>query len=199
MKKLIVSQTFLVMGLALAAGAQTAPNKVGVIHIQNAIVSTRDGQKASADLSARYEPKRKEIEQKQNEINGLQDQLKRGSNTLSEEAKQSLMRDVDQRTRSFNRVTEDAQSDFEQDRNRLLQELGQRLMIVIQKYAQDNGYSLIIDISAPETPVLWAATAIDITNDIVGLYDKNAPPPAQAPAPAAPKAVSPLKPAPAKK
>jgi len=181
----ILISPFLMMGLALSAVAQGVPAKVAVIHIQNAIVSTRDGQKAATDLQARYDPKRKEIEQKQQEINALQEKLKRGSNTMSEEAKQSLMTEIDQKTRSLNRVAEDAQADFEQDQNRLLQDLGQRMMVVIQKYAQDNGFALVIDISSPQTPVLWAATAIDITDEIVGLYDKNTAPPA-APAAAPP-------------
>ena len=185
MNRQILISPFLMMGLALSAVAQGVPAKVAVIHIQNAIVSTRDGQKAATDLQARYDPKRKEIEQKQQEVNALQEKLKRGSNTMSEEAKQSLMTEIDQKTRSLNRVAEDAQADFEQDQNRLLQDLGQRMMVVIQKYAQDNGFALVIDISSPQTPVLWAATAIDITDEIVGLYDKNTAPPA-APAAAPP-------------
>ena len=182
MKRQILISPYLMMGLALSAAAQGVPAKVAVIHIQNAIVSTRDGQKAAADLQARYDPKRKEIEKRQQEIAGLQDRLKRGSNTMSDEAKQALMTEIDQKNRSLNRAAEDAQDDFEQDQNRLLQELGQRMMVVIQKYAQDNGFALVIDISSPQTPVLWAATAIDITDEIVGLYDKNTAPPAAAPA-----------------
>ncbi|MCS6951276.1 MAG: OmpH family outer membrane protein [Bryobacterales bacterium] len=160
---------------AQGPGSQTVPTKVGIINIQQAILSTRDGQKAANDLQQRYEPKRKELEQKQNEINALREQLNRGSNTMSEEARQALMRQIDQKTRALNRDTEDAQADFEQDQNRILQELGQRMMVVIGKYARDNGYALILDVSSPQTPVLYAANGIDITSDIVALYDKNTP------------------------
>jgi len=95
----------------------------------------------------------------------------------------------------LNRDTEDAQADFEQDQNRILQELGQRMMVVIGKYARDNGYALILDVSSPQTPVLYAANGIDITSDIVALYDKNTPtdatPPKPAAAPPKPPAVAP--------
>ena len=70
-----------------------------------------------------------------------------------------------------------------------------------QEYAQDNGYTLILDVSSQQTPVLYAANGIDITQDIIGLYDKNAPSAsvnapgrsnsATAPSPAAPKPVAP--------
>ena len=179
----------LVAASAVVAGAQSSPasTRVGVIHIQQAIVSTVEGKKAAGELQQRYDPRRKEIEEKQKEIAALRDQLQKGSNTMSDQAKQTLALEIDQKTKSLNRAAEDAQADWQQDQNRILQELGQRMMVVIKKYAQDNSYSVILDISAPETPVLWASNAVDITNDIVSLYDKNAPSPAAAPAkPAAP-------------
>ena len=66
--------------------------------------------------------------------------------------------------------------------------LGQKMMAVIDKYARDNGFSLILDVSAPQNPVLYAANNIDITTEIVALYDKNSPGAASgasSPAPAA--------------
>lgn len=200
MHREVMSMGIWLLAAALASNAQSptpspAPTKVGIINIQQAILSTRDGQKAADELQQRYEPKRKELEQKQNEINALRDQLNKGSNTMSEEARQALIRQIDQKTRALNRDTEDAQADFEQDQNRILQELGQRMMVVIGKYARDNGYALILDVSSPQTPVLYAANGIDITSDIVALYDKNTPTDAAPPKPAA--AAPPKPPAPA--
>ncbi len=182
---------------AVLAHGQQAQTKVGIIHVQNAIISTKDGQKIAGELQARFDPRRKEIEKRQTEIQALRDQLNRGSNTMSDEAKQTLIREIDQKSRSANRASEDAQADFEQDRDRVLQELGQRMMVVIDKYARDNGYALIVDVSSPQTPVLYASNTIDITNDIVALYDKNAPSAApSAPAAAPPPVlVAPAKPA----
>ena len=65
--------------------------------------------------------------------------------------------------------------EWQQDQDRVLQDLGQKMMAVIDKYAKDNGFSLILDVSNPQTPVLYASNTIDVTKDIVDLYDKNAP------------------------
>ena len=62
---------------------------------------------------------------------------------------------------------------MEYEQQRLLQSLGQRMIAVIEKYAKDNGYSIVIDVSNPNTPVLYASSAIDITQDIISLYDKT--------------------------
>ena len=183
------------LGATVAALGQAPPSKVGVINIQSAIISTKDGQKAAAELAAKYEPRRKQIEARSGEVGSLKERLSKGSNTMSEDAKQALVRDIDQKTRSLQRDTEDAQAEFDQEQNRVLQELGQKIMAVIDKYARDNGYTLILDVGAQQNPVLYASNNIDITNEIVALYDKNAPSAAAPAAPAARPPAAPLRPA----
>ena len=192
----------IVLGAAMLSQAQTGappqtapPAKIGIIAFQNAIISTKDGQKAAADLTAKFGPKKGELEKKQSTISQLQDQLRKGTNTMSEEAKQKLMREIDQTTKSLNRDTEDAQAELDQEQNRIMQELGQRIQAVMDKYARDNGYAVILDVSSQQTPVLYAASGIDITQDIIALYDKNSPS-ANAPAkPATPPPAAAAKPA----
>lgn len=176
----------LVFGLALTAGAQGTPGKVAVINIQSTIVSTKDGQKAAGEIQARFNPKKAELDKRQGDITQLQDQLNRGRNTLSEDARQKLVREIDVKTKALNRDTEDARAELDQDEQKIMNELGGRIMVVIDKYAKDNGFSLVLDVSSPQSPVLYASPAIDITKDIIDLYDKNAPAAASAPPSAAP-------------
>jgi outer membrane protein len=155
-----------------AAGGAT---KIGIIHFQNAMLGTKEGQKAAAELQSKFDPKRKQLEQKQNEIVGLREQYQKTANTASEEVKQKYARDIDQKTKSLQRDTEDAQAEFDQERQRLLNDIGQKLFAVINKYARDNGYTLVLDVSSPEAGVLFAADTTDITQQVIELYDKNAP------------------------
>jgi len=195
-KKTILSLTAAAFSVASTAFAQAAapPTKVGVINIQAALVSTRDGQKAAKELDAKRAPRQKELEAKQNAINQLRDQLNKGSNTMSQDARDKLVRDIDQRTKSLNRDMEDAQAEMESEQQKVLNDLGAKIMTVIDKYARDNAYALILDISSPQTPVLFATNQIDVTQDIVRLYDEQSPasnvspanPVVSAPAPASP-------------
>jgi outer membrane protein len=155
-----------VLGLVLPAAAQS-PGKVGVINIQGAIVSTKDGQKAASEIQTRFNPKKAELDKRQSDIGQLQDQLNRGRNTLSEEAQQKLVREIDQKTKALNRDTEDARSELDQEQQKLMGELFSRIQVVLDKYAKDNGYTLILDISSPQTPVMYASNAIDVTREII--------------------------------
>jgi outer membrane protein len=186
----------LAAGLIVRAQAPAA-NKVGVIQIQSAIVSTRDGQKAVAELESRMAPRKTDLEKKQNEIRDLQEKLQRGGNAMADAAKQDLTRNIDQKTKSYNREMEDAQAEFQEQQRKLLDDLGQKMMKVIDGYAQTHGYTVILDVSNQNTPVLYASNGVDITKDIIDMYDKSAPAPA-ATTSQAPKAPAASAPAPAK-
>ena len=159
--------------LALGAQAQQPPAKVGVISIQGAIVGTKDGQKASQAIDAKFTPKKKEFDTRQNEVAQLQDQYNKGGSVMAEEKRNQLAREIDEKKKRLERDMQDAEEDLKTEQQKVLQGLGQRMMAVIEKYAKDNGYSMILDVSNPNTPVLYASSGIDITQDIIALYDKT--------------------------
>jgi outer membrane protein len=223
--KNLFAMTVLGAGMALAqapaaapAAAAAPPTKVAVIQIQAALAATKEGQKAAADLEVKLSPRKKDLDGKQAEIKDLQEKLQRGGNTLSDSAKEDLTRNIDTKTKSYNRELEDAQAELEQEQQKVVGTLGQKMMAVIDKYAQQNGFAIVLDVSSQNTPVLYASNTVDITKEVIDLYDKTvftatpaaarpaAPaaskPPATAPAPtsAAPKpAAAPPAAAPAKK
>jgi outer membrane protein len=203
------------LAMAVVAGAQTAtpptaapaahPTKIGVIQIQSALVSTKEGQKAMQEFQARvYEPKKKELDRKAVEIRDLQEKLQRGGAAMAQAAKDDIQRNIDAKTKVYNRDMQDAQDEADQEQRKMLDELGQKMMQVIDKYAQQNSYAVIIDVSNPQTPVLYASNTVDITKDIIDLYDKTASslpataaPSTSVPKPGTPAAAKPVTPAPA--
>ena len=160
-------------GMALGASAQQTPAKVGVISVQGAIVGTKDGQKASQELESKFNPRKKEFDTRQAEVAQLQDQANKGGGVMSEDKRTQLAREIDEKKKRLERDMQDANEELQGEQQRVLQGLGQRMMAVIEKYAKDNGYTMILDVSNPNTPVLYASSGIDITQDIVGLYDKS--------------------------
>ena len=171
---------------ASAAVAQnTAATKVGVINIQAAIVSTKEGQKAAAEMQAKFGPKQKELETKQAEIQTLQGDLAKGSNTMSEDKRNDISRRIDTKTRELTRATEDAQGELEAEQQKVFNDLGGKLMEIVNQYGRDNGYAVILDVGSQQGPVLFAAN--DVTKDIIDLYDKAIAAPPSAAKPAAPK------------
>src|ERR1017187_2512943 len=163
-----------------------APTRIATIFAQNAIVSTQEGQKAAAALAAKYDPKRREFESKQAALQTLRDRLKRGAATMSAAAKDELNHTIDARYTELKRLGEDIQSQVDDEQGTLLQTLGDKLVLVIDRFALDHGLAVVLDVSPQQSPVLWAAPGIDITSEVVRLYDKVHPASAAPTVPPAP-------------
>jgi outer membrane protein len=158
---------------AAAAPATAHPFKVGVIEIQSAILGTKDGQKATQEFAVRFDPRKKELERKGAEIQELQDKLQRGGAAMADAAKQDIQHEIERKTKVYKRDMEDANAEFQAEQSKVLDDLGQKMMQVIERYAQANGYAVIIDVSNPQTPVMYASSSANITKEIVDLYDKS--------------------------
>ena len=174
---MVIRSSLIAVAALLCAGfgaaAQQPGLKLGIISMQGALAGTKDGQKALQELDTKFAPKKKEFDNRQSELAQLRDQYNKGGNLMSEEKRNQLARDIDEKEKRLKRDMQDAEEELQAEQQRLVQGLAQRVMAVVEKYAKDNGYSMILDDSNPSTPVLWASTGIDITQDIIALYDKS--------------------------
>src|SRR5271154_5885571 len=176
-----------------AQAAAPAGSKVGVINVQAAIASTAEGKQAAAELQSQFAPRTTELQNLQKQIEDLRGRLQTGQSTLSDEEKARLSREGDQLTRTFQRKQQEFQDDTNDAQQDVVNRIGRKLVDVLEKYAKDNSYSIVLDDSSQQTPVLYAANPIDVTQDIIRLYDQSypvktgttaAPKPAPRPAPA---------------
>jgi outer membrane protein len=156
--------------LLVAAAAYAQPSKIATIQVQAALAQTKEGKNSLQTLEGKFSARRSALEKKQNDIAALQNQMRAGSATMSAEAKERLARDFDAKTKELNRENEDYQADVQTDEGQIVQALGQKMMGIIQKYAQENKIAIVVDVSA-QGPVLWADPALDITPEIIKRYD----------------------------
>jgi outer membrane protein len=174
------------------------PSKIAVISLQPAIMGTKEGTAAGAALQAKYAPRQAEFEKRKADIDALQSQLNKGGAALDQDAKAKLAREIDSKTKALQRDAKDASDDSQQDMNTVYNQLGDKMLQVIEQYAYQNGYAVVLDVSSQQTPVIWAAGSANITADIVKLYDLAHPGVGPAPAPKTPPKPPPA-PAPVKK
>ena len=116
--------------------ARPPPTKVGVIQIQAALAATKEGQKAAAELEDKMAPRKKELDGKQAEIKDLQERLQKGGNTLSDSAKEDLTRNIDTKTKSLQPPPRRRAGGTGTGAAEGGEPLGQKMMQVIDKYAQ---------------------------------------------------------------
>jgi outer membrane protein len=158
-----------------AQGAAAGPEKIGVLNMQIAITSTAEGKQASSELQAQFAPRQAELETVRKQIEDIQTRLRNGASTLSDEEKQRLVRENDTLTRGYQRKQQDFNDDGNEAQREVIDRIGRRLMEVVEKYARDNGYSIVLDNSSQNTPVIFSANGVDISQDIIRLFDQQYP------------------------
>jgi outer membrane protein len=175
---------------AAAAAAAPAATKVGIVNIQAAIVGSNEGQRDFADLQKKFDPKRQELEGLNKEVDELQKKFNTQGDKLNDEARGDLLKQIDSKKKQLQRNYEDANTDIQSQQNEIANRIGQKLVSVLDKYAKANNFTVILDISGQQSPVLWAASSVDVTNLVMESYNTESGVPAQ-PKPTAAAAAKP--------
>jgi outer membrane protein len=170
MYKRAQSAATLVLAAALfAAAGQAQALKVAIVNAQKAVADTQEIKKAQADLAAKYRPRQQNVENLQSDLQNIQAQL-RGPN-LTPDKEAQLNADGTAKQKQLQRLTEDLQADFNQDRSDVLSRAGQRMQEVIRKLAEQKGLDVVIDVSN----TLYFKPALEITPEATAAYDKAYP------------------------
>ena len=165
---------------SVAIHAQSAPGasasgKVGVVDVRQAIVATSEGKQASAELQSQFAPRQSELEGLNKQISDIRQRLSVGAEKLSADEGARLQRQGEVLSRQLQRKQDEYQEDVNAAQADVVDRIGRKLVDVLDRYSRENGFVIVFDSSAQNSPVLYKSTQIDVTQDIVRLYDQAYP------------------------
>ncbi|MFI5056621.1 MAG: OmpH family outer membrane protein [Candidatus Acidiferrales bacterium] len=166
------------------AAGSSASSKVGVIDVRAAIVGTAEGKQASAELQSQFASRQTELENLNKQVNELRQRLANSAGKLSPEEEGRLTQQGQRLAQQLERKQTEYQEDVNAAQGEVIDRIGRKLVDVLDRYARENGYVAIFDSSAQNSPILYKSTQIDVTQDIVRLYDQAYPIKAATTAPA---------------
>ena len=159
------------------------PTKIGVVNLQQAIQECAEGKKEIDGLQQRFSPKQVELKQLSDDVESLKKQYQAQGDKLSDEERSSRAKTIDTKQKALQRNYEDAQAEFQQAEQEVINRIGSKMVAVLEKYSNANGFAVVLDVSNPQTsPVLWATQGTVITKELVDAYDKANPAGATTPA-----------------
>ena len=171
---------------AAAVAPQAIPAKIALIAYEQVAAATNEGQRSIQEIQKKYEPKKAQIDSLSTEVDSLKKQLQAAPATLSDSDRASRLRNIDTKEKQLQRDAEDAQTAYNADLQEALGKVAQKLGPTVVKYVQENGYTLLLDISGQQggVSVMWAAPGTDISRAIIEAYNTSSG--VAAPAPSAP-------------
>jgi outer membrane protein len=158
------------------AWAQTAPRsvqpKIAIINLQRAVASTAEGKKASAALEGKFSLAQSDLQAMQKQLQELQNRITNSNGTdlirLQRQA-ELLNRQYQRKKDGLTEALDAAQID-------VIANIGARMQNIIDRYARENGYVVVLNTTAAGgSPVVYASNQINITDDIVQLFDQKYP------------------------
>jgi outer membrane protein len=176
-----------------AAAPATVPvavdAKIALVNFEQVVLASNEGQTVTLATQKKYEPKRADLEKLAADVDSMKKSLQAAPATLPDDERASRLRAIDTKEKQLNRDAEDAQTAYNAEWQEALGKVAAKIATTMKTYAQTNGYTILLDVSAQNSNVLWALPSTDISQAVVDAYNKQSG--IAAPPPPAPRASTP--------
>ena len=167
--------------------------KIVVVDMQEAVTGSNDGKEKATKFDARVKEWTDKLDKIKADIDGNQKKLQAQQALASQAVIAGLNKSITDGQTLLTRTSEDAQKDVDAYRDELLGPVMEVAQKTMNELATEKGYSIVYDLSAPNSPIVYSAKECNITEEIkTRLNAKGGTPATAAPARgASPAATSP--------
>ena len=145
------------------ANIAVAEIKIGVYDARKILESLPSVQKEFNNLNAEFEPKKKDIADKTEKLQKLQDDIKKNAGTIySDSELQSKQLEFQSKRRELQLLVEDTERLFGVRRNEAIRKFQSSVDAEVRKVAQEEGFDLIL-----RSGVMYASPKVDITDQVL--------------------------------
>ena len=169
-EKVIVLITLaLVLGWGLGASKDAA--KIGFVDVQRVMASSGKGKAAMEELERKAGEAQARIRPMAEQLQQIQDDLRRKGVTLSDQAKQAKQLDMAELRSKIESQSQEEENQLKIDQQRLFGPLQERFIEVVREVGQENDFSVIMMSDAPG--LVYRREALDITDLIIKTFDSK--------------------------
>jgi len=174
---IILAVAFAFSGIAVAQGI-----KFAYVNLQTFSEKSKKFQKQQAKLMELVAAKQAEFEKKKEQLVTLDQDLKKQGPMLKEETRNEKLKEIGLKEMELKLFEKQVQTIIQNEQRDLMELARKDMKEIISKIRKEKNLTFVFD----SMVLLGADEALDITEDVVRLYDASAPAPAATkPAPAA--------------
>jgi outer membrane protein len=177
MKKILAVAIAGLFMLTSSIGFAADPFKVGIVDLLKALNESDAGKRAKTDLESLIKSKEASIEAKGKNIEKLRTEFEKQAAIISPAAKKAKEEELERLIRDYQRIVADSQSEIKKREGELTGEILKDLRETINKIAQEEGYTLILEHA--EGLVLHANKSLDLTDRVIKRYNESKAKPAK--------------------
>ena len=168
-KSLVISSVLL-FWIFVSNGSAQQTFEVAVVDMLKAYETSLAGKEVVNQLAGREQEIRDEIANIDNQTQTLQTKYNTQKLTLTLDAQQQLLADIDRLRTKRSRVEEDGTKELRSLQLRLFGKLRNEIFPVVDNVAREKGFSLVLDVSS--SGVIYFNKTIDLTGEVIKRYDE---------------------------
>ncbi len=172
-----------------AAPAPTAGLKIGVINVERLVQESALGKEAFNRVKKLNDAKKEEGEKLSKELREMEQKLADQGSAMADDKRDALQKSYQEKAIAFKRFQDDANRDLEAAQKKELSELERRVFPVINQVGKEKGYTLILN--KFQSGLVFVDDSVDITDEVLKVFNTTVAVPAAKPAEGAPKAAAP--------
>ena len=168
-KLFVVFMVFFLMHSEVSRAGDNS--KIGVVDFQQILQNSKSGLEVQSKIKQQGEALKSELQNKQDEIKGMQEKYKRESVILSDEQKVQKEREIRAELNEYRVLQNQNNQKFNKIRSDLINDVRKTIVDLAQKMGKSKGYMLIIE--KQSGTVLFAKDPLYITDQFVSEIDKQ--------------------------
>lgn len=153
------------------ANAEATATKIATVDLQKALQTVEAGKKARGSLEKEVKSKQKMIQDEETAIKKLDEEFKKQSLVLNDEAKAKKVQEIQERAMKYQKMRGEFQMELQQKESDLIAPIIKNMREVIKEIAAKRGYNVVLDKN--ENSVLYSQEKDDLTNDLVSAYNSK--------------------------
>jgi outer membrane protein len=153
--------------------------KVVVVDVQRAVMETEDGLRAQATLKKYFDRRQGDLDGKRDELLRRKDEIEKQSKVLSKEALVRAMEEWQRQMNELQAVFMDYNKEIQRKQGDVTAPIYAKISGLLRKVAKRDGYDLVLERQA----VPYVRSELDITDQIIAMYNAGEDATADVPAP----------------
>jgi outer membrane protein len=160
-----------ILTLVFAGSPTAAAEKTGFVDIEEVMLSSGPGKKASEDFKKAFEKEKEVIQERENELKKLKDELEKQRSLLKEEVLKEKEIDYQKKFRDYQLLVKDTNEELQAKDQDISKEIIPEILKVVNAIGEKENFSIIIDISS--IPLTYHSRENDLTKRVIEEFNKT--------------------------
>ena len=156
------------IALITISNTSYAETKIGIVKLDVLFQEIPIYKESQTNLKNEFKPKADELKKIETSWNKLNDDYLKNERTMSKNERKAKIKEISDIENKFRTKQQSLQKELQGKQNSELQRIRAIVEKAINKYAEDNGYDLVL---RADGTTLFAKKYIDITQDIINILN----------------------------